>query len=216
MPVTVLLADDQPIFCVGIRGILSLNTCLKIVAEAHSTEQLLLLAREHLPDLMISDANLPLAELLEVLQTLKQEAPQTKVLLISEEANEDHLHKFLEIGIDGYALKEDPPEHLVQAVQIILQGGMWISPKLIRHMLTAVLPPCQSHRQSISLNTLSRREQEILRLLAMGMENCEIADSLCITKRTVQNHVSTVYQKLCVKGRSQAILFAIKEGVVKH
>lgn len=217
MSVTVLLADDQPIFCAGIRGILSLNTCLQIVAEARSSQQLLMMAREHAPNLVISDANLPQAELFQALRTLKDEMPTTRVLLISEESSEELLYKFLDVGIDGYVLKEEPSELLVQAVQTILQGGMWISPRLIRHMLALAMPPCRSNnRQSISFNILSRREQEILRLIAMGMENCEIADTLCITKRTVQNHVSTVYQKLCLKSRSQAILYAIKEGIVKQ
>jgi DNA-binding NarL/FixJ family response regulator len=215
--VTVLLGDDQPIFLAGIRGILSLNPSLEIVGEVHTAERLSALVKEYLPDLVISDASLPGADLSTTIRMLKQETLTVKFLLIAEEATEEPLFKFLEVGIDGYALKDDPPEILVQAVLAVIQGGMWISPMLIRHLITAAIPPCHSScRQSSTLGMLSKREQEILRLLAMGMENCEIADTLCITKRTVQNHVSTVYQKLCVKGRSQAVLYAIKAGLVRY
>lgn len=215
--VSVLLADDHPIFLEGIGTILAMIESVKIVGRAYSANQLLTLAKHYQPDLVISDAGMPLADMAQTIFALKEETPQTRIIVIAEEESEEYVLKLLGAGIDGYTLKEDSPEMLVQAVQTVLQGGMWISPKSIKQIVGTLLPSCPNGRSTQStLQMLSKREQEVLRLLAMGMENCEIADALCITKRTVQNHVSTVYQKICVKSRSQAILYAIKQGLVKY
>jgi two-component system, NarL family, response regulator DegU len=213
----VLLADDHPIFLAGIKGILALDPSIHIVAEAHCAAQLLLLAEKYLPDLVISDAYMPRADTATVIQSLKEQWPGMKILIISESDEEEKVLKLLASGIDGYTLKEDSPELLLQAVREVMKGGMWLSPRLIKQFLGYLFVPCSELVADKTMSKiLSKREQEVLKLVAMGLENCEIADSLCITKRTVQNHVSAVYQKLSIKSRSQAVLYAIRQGVVKH
>ena len=150
-------------------------------------------------------------------QTLKERWPQIKILILSNICGEEEVLRYLASGIDGYALKEDHPELLFQAIREVMKGGVWLSPRLIKQILGYLFTPCFVPMiDKTASQILSRREQEILKYIAMGLENDEIADILCITKRTVQNHVSSIYQKLSIKNRSQAVLYAIRQGLVKH
>ncbi len=213
--IRVLIADDHPIFLSGIRAILAHNAAVQVVAEANSAEQLLAQAEIQLPDLIISDAHMPPADMASAVCMIKARFPDIHILMISAYDNDERLFSLLNAGISGYMLKEDTPDLLLQAVQAIEQGGMWFSPRLMKRVLVPVFTQRHiSTADNAIVGTLSKREQEVLALLSRGLENWEIADQLCITKRTVQNHVSTIYQKLCIKSRSQAVLYAIREGLV--
>jgi DNA-binding NarL/FixJ family response regulator len=213
--INVLIADDHPIFLSGIRGILARNASIRIVAEANSAEQMLAQVEMQSPHLIISDAHMPPADMATTVCTIKGQFSDIHILMISAYDNDERLFGLLNAGISGYMLKEDTPELLLQAIREIEQGGMWFSPRLLRRVLIPVFTQRHiSAADNAIVSTLSKREQEVLALVSKGLENWEIADQLCITKRTVQNHVSTIYQKLCVKSRSQAVLYAIRKGLV--
>ncbi len=215
--INVLLADNHPIFLAGIRGILAHDPSIHVVAETQCTTQLLPLAEKFLPDLIICGAFTPPATSTTTIQTLKEQRPEIKILIISEIDEKEIVLQFLALSIDGYILKEDDPNLLLQAIQEVMKDGIWLSPRLIKQLLGCLFTPyTTSITEMILPPVLSKREMEVLRLVAMGFENNEIANTLCITKRTVQNHVSAIYQKLNIKSRSQAVLYAIRQGMVKY
>lgn len=213
--INVLIADDHPIFLSGIKGVLAQNPSIHIVAEASSAGRMLAQVGMQLPHLIISDAHMPPDDMTTTVCTIKAQFPDIHFLIISAYDSDEQLFRFLNAGINGYILKEDAPELLLQAIQAIEQGGMWFSPRLMKRVLIPVFTQRHMHTSNDAIvDTLSKREREVLALISKGLENWEIADQLCITKRTVQNHVSTIYQKLYIKSRSQAVLYAIRQGLV--
>src|SRR6266436_6212306 len=169
--VNVLLANDHPIFLAGLKGILALDPSIHIIAEAHCAAQLVLLTEKYLPDLLISDACMPHADLATITHRLKEQWPRMKILIISESDEEEKVLKLLASGIDGYTLKEDSSELLLQAVREVMNGGLWLSPRLIKQLLSHLFVPCsQSITDKTISKVLSKREQEVLRLVATGLE----------------------------------------------
>lgn len=215
--INVLLADDHPIFLKGIREILTKDPSIHIVAETHCATQLLSIVEKFRPDLVICDASMPPTDMRAVIQTLKMQWPETRTLIISEIDEEEKILEFLSLGIDGYMLKKDNPDLLFLAVKEVMAGGVWLSPRLIKQLLGCLFTPFAiSITGKMASKLLSRREREVLKLVATGLENDKIADRLCITKRTVQNHVSIIYKKLNITSRSHLFFYALQQGILSH
>lgn len=209
---TVVIVDDHPIVRAGIRQYLSSTDSFKVLAEAGDGLTALKLCQEYRPDLLLLDLNIPELPGIEVLRQLINQHSPTKVLVLSAYDDADYVSLLLECGAAGYVFKGSLGSQLLDAAQSVIRGESWLSPQLAGRLF------CRNRSQSGQLSIkelLTRREIEILTLIATGLENDEIADKLCLSKNTIQNHVSTIYSKINVPTRAKAIIYAINCGLVK-
>ncbi len=192
---------------------LSMAPEIQILAEGSNGLDALRLVAEKRPDVLILDINLPDFNGLEVTRRLRATGDATPVLILTVHNDSQMIFSLLKAGATGYVLKDDALETLASAIQAVAHGETWLSSRITDHVVQRALaeekaPPNPSPG-------LTPREMEVLGWLALGLDNEEIAQKLTLTMRTVQNHVSTIYSKLGVNSRAEAILFAIRRGWVQ-
>jgi len=211
-PINVMIADDHLMVREGIKQILELDGDIKVIAEASNGKECINLLDEKNTDILLLDINMPDMNGLKVLQYLKEKKVDVKVLILTIHNEVEYLMKAADIGVDGYILKDSDSSVLKRAIISILQGETYIQPEL-----RAVLKKRMNERQA-SLNSLdenlTKREIEVLKLLAEGLFNKEIAYTLNISEKTVKNHISNIFKKINVSDRTQAAVYAIKHNLV--
>jgi two-component system, NarL family, response regulator YdfI len=211
--IPVVIVDDHPVVRAGLRTILKKAGHIQILAEGASGADALRLVAEHHPHVLILDVNLPDMDGLEVVRQLRREGTETAILVLTVHKDKQTIFGLLECGATGYVLKDEALETLVQAVQAAAKGEVWLSPSIAAQVVRrAVNPPADAEPPSES--GLTPSEMRVFLLLAEGMDNAAIARTLAITKRTVQNHISAIYAKLGVNSRTEAMLFALRRGLV--
>ncbi len=211
--ITVAIVDDHPIVRAGMRTVLETASDVRVVAEGESGAEALRMVSRHSPDVLILDVNLPDLNGVEVTRRLRDRGATTAILILTVHDDRQTIFGLLESGATGYVLKEEALETLVSAVRAAAQGESWLSPAVARQVVHRALnDPSPSPEPEPS--PLTPRETEVLCLLAQGLDNGAIAERLVVTKRTIQNHVSTIYSKLNVDSRTQAALYAIRRGLV--
>ncbi len=211
--ITTVIIDDHPVVRAGMRMVLDDASDITVLAEGASGDEALRLVSRHNPDVLILDVNLPDLNGVEVTQRLRDRGATTAILILTVHDDRETIFGLLESGATGYVLKEEALETLVSAVRAAAQGESWLSPSVARQVVhRAIGEPSPSPEPEPS--PLTPRETEVLCLLAQGLDNGAIAERLVVTKRTVQNHVSTIYSKLNVNSRTQAALYAIRRGLV--
>jgi DNA-binding NarL/FixJ family response regulator len=222
--ITVVIVDDHPIVRVGLRTILDAAADIAVVADGASAAAALRLVAQHRPDVLVLDVNLPDQNGVEVTRRLTGQDAPTAILILTAYDDERTVFGLLEAGAAGYVLKDEALETLTDAVRAVARGESWLSPAIARQVLhRAVKAPGPSRAHGAeeppptcpSLASLTSREQEVLELLAQGLDNAAIAERLVLTTRTVQNHVSNIYGKLGVTSRTEAALLAIRAGLVE-
>jgi DNA-binding NarL/FixJ family response regulator len=213
--ITVAIVDDHPVVRAGMRAVLEAAPDIKIVAEGSDGAGALRLVAEHKPDVLVLDLNLPDRSGLDVAQELCKQEVDTAILILTAHHDSQMVFGLLERGAIGYVLKDEALEMLVNAVRAAARGESWLSPSVARDVVrraigkTPVVPPHPSFPD------LTPAELQVLRLLAQGLDNTAIAQQLVVTKRTVQNHVSNIYGKLGVNSRTEAMLYALQQGLVQ-
>jgi two-component system, NarL family, nitrate/nitrite response regulator NarL len=208
--IRILLADDHPLVRSGIRNELArFDMKLEIVGEAVSGEEVLTLAETLRPNRLILDINMPGRRAIDVVQIVKQNQPECRVLILSAYADTATILGILKVGADGYVLKDDDPMVLAEAIQSVMSGRSWYSQAVTEKL--AVAAQCQ--QGDILGKTLTKREGEVLRLIAEGSTNSMIAQVLQTSERTVEFHVSNIFRKLGVKSRLAAVMWAKKYGL---
>jgi two-component system response regulator DegU len=214
-----LIVDDHPIVRAGMRTVLEAAEDISVVAEGASGDDALRLVADYHPDVLILDVNLPDQNGLEVLQELCAQDSFPAVLILTAYDDSQTIFGLLECGAIGYVLKDEALETLVSAVRAAAKGESWLSPAVASQVLRRAVSkpnlneiPPELSLQPDDYDDLTRREMEVLQLLAQGLDNTSIAEKLVVTKRTVQNHVSTIYSKLGVSSRPEAMLYAIRRG----
>jgi DNA-binding NarL/FixJ family response regulator len=210
--ITVLIADDQPLARAGFKAVLEATGSIRVVAEAENGEQAVELARRHDPDVVLMDIRMPGGDGIEATRRM----PHQKVLMLTTFGLDDYIVEALRAGASGFLLKDAPVEELVRAVKAVAAGDAQLSAAVTRRLLDQVarrLPPAV-RRDTGSLRELTEREGEVLRLLATGMSNAEIAAALWVSEATVKTHVSNVLQKLGLRDRVQAVIYAYENGLV--
>ena len=234
-PVRILIADDHPAYRGGLRGILSREPDLAVVAEAGDGKEAVELCRNHQPDLVLMDVRMPNMDGLTATREIKRELPLTIVLMLTAFESTKYLAQALRAGAGGYVLKYASAHELVDAIRGVLNGESPIEPKLAGELLLHLhrqvheegervveqssstqsslpAPPEDNPKQAL-LEALSPRELEVLKLMARGQTNHEITQSLFISIHTVKKHAQQVVRKLGVSDRTQAILVAIELGL---
>ncbi|MFP4344525.1 MAG: response regulator [Anaerolineales bacterium] len=211
---TVVVVDDHPVVRAGMRALLESARDLNVLAEGATGAEALELVARHQPDVLVLDVNLPDLSGLEVARRLQTRGDTPAILILSVRDDRRTIFELLASGAAGYVLKDEAPERLVHAVRVVARGESWLSPAVAREVIARAVTPQELPSEGV-LEPLTPRESEVLSLLAQGLDNAAIAERLVVTKRTVQNHVSTIYSKLGVSSRTQAALYALRHGLAQ-
>ena len=212
-PINVMIADDHSMVREGIKQILELDGDIKVNAEAGSGKECIEMLDESRTDVLLLDINMPNMNGLQVLQYLREKKANVKVLILIIHNEVEYLVRAVEIGVDGYVLKDSDSSVLKKAIFTINRGESFIQPELTPILKKRLEDKNLSSKQID--DTLTRREIEVLKLLAEGLFNKEIAYTLSISEKTVKNHVSNIFKKINVSDRTQAAVYAIKNNLVE-
>lgn len=211
-PINIMIADDHSMVREGIKQILELDGYIKVVAEAGNGRECIETLDDSITDVLLLDINMPNINGLKVLQHLREKKSKIKILILTIHNEVEYLIKAVEFGVDGYVLKDSSSSVLKKAIFTVLNGDTYIQPEL-RPILKRRMDEKASNASLIE-NSLTRRELEVLKLLAEGLFNKEIAYTLSISEKTVKNHVSNIFRKINVSDRTQAAVYAIKHNIV--
>jgi DNA-binding NarL/FixJ family response regulator len=211
--IRVLIVDDQPLARAGFKAVLEATGAINVVAEAERGEQAVELARRHDPDVVLMDIRMPGMDGIEATRRM----PRQKVLILTTFGLDEYIIEALRAGASGFLLKDAPVEELVRAVRTVAAGDAQLSPAVTKRLLEQVARrlPAAVKRDTGSLGELTDREREVLRLMAVGMSNAEIASALVVSEPTVKTHVSSVLQKLGLRDRVQAVIYAYENGLIE-
>jgi NarL family two-component system response regulator LiaR len=207
--IKVLIADDHPVVRQGLRTFLELQDDVEIAGEAASGAEAVALAGRLRPDVVLLDLVMPGMEGTEAIHGIRAASPSTRVLVLTTFSDDERVLRSVRAGAAGYLLKDVRPPDLVEAVRTVHRGEAVLHPSVAGKLMREVARPprCQA------VESLSERELEVLRLLATGASNQEIAATLVLSSKTVKTHVSSILAKLQVADRTQAALYAVREGL---
>lgn len=211
MPVKVILADDHSMIREGLKQLLEINGDIQVVGEASDGLECVSLVKKVKADVLLLDINMPGLNGLQVLEKIGKTQSAMKVLILTVHNEMEYLIKAIDIGVDGYLLKDAGSAELKKAIFSIYQGEKYIQPELTP-LLNQKLVEKESDLDK--LHSLTKREVQILKLIAEGLFNKEIGDRLNISERTVKNHVFNLFRKIGAADRTQAAVFAIRNNVV--
>jgi two-component system, NarL family, response regulator LiaR len=209
-PIRILIADDHPVVREGIAAMFSNIPDLELVGAATNGIEAVDMAHMLNPDVILLDLVMPQMDGLQAIHEIKKENPEAKILVVTSFTEDDKVFPAIKAGALGYLLKDAPPEALLQAIRDVYQGESSLHPTIARKLIQEIkrpssLPPTET--------PLTEREIAVLRLIAQGLTDHEIAQTLTITVRTVRFHVSNILSKLHLANRTQAALYALQEGM---
>ena len=211
MAVKVMITDDHSLIREGLKQLLELEGDFQVIAEACDSIECMEKLKEQIPDVLLLDINMPRMNGLEVLQKIKDEKIDVKILVLTVHNEVEYLLKAVDIGINGYLLKDSESSELKKAILSVVDGEDYIQPSLIPVLNAKMI---DRDMDSEKIEKLTKRELEVLKLLAVGMYNKGVADELHISERTVKNHVSSIFKKIDVSDRTQAAVFAIRNNLI--
>ena len=212
MSVKVMLADDHVLIREGIKKLLEFDGSIEVVDEASDGEECLEKILRSKPQVLLLDINMPKVNGIEVLEEIKRKKIDVKVLILTVHNEVEYLLKAVDIGVDGYLLKDSGSSELKKAIDVVMSGENYIQPELIPALNKRLVA---RDIDKDKIDSLTKRELEVLIKVANGMINKEIATSLDISERTVKNHISNIFKKIDVSDRTQAAVFAIKNDIIK-
>ena len=207
-----MLTDDHALMREGIKHLLEFDGSIEVIEEASDGIECLQKLEKIHPDILLLDINMPEMNGIEVLEELKRREDPLKVLILTVHSEVEYLVKAVDIGANGYILKDSGSSELKQAINVIMSGESYIQPSLLPALNSRLI---NRDVDQDKLQTLTKRELEILTQVAGGMFNKEIAVNLNISERTVKNHISNIFRKIDVLDRTQAAVFAIRNNIVK-
>jgi two-component system response regulator NreC len=211
MSVRILIVDDHAVVRAGLRLLLDAEPDLEPVGEAGTARDAIFQARALNPDLILIDVGLPDQNGLEVVPTLVHEHPEVKVLVLSMQDEPQYVRQAFDVGASGYVLKESADADLVTAIQQVAQGQSYVDPRLGARLVAAE----RAETRRAEEDPLSDREREVLRLLALGHTNQEIAKQLFISVRTAETHRAHIMQKLSLQTRAELVRYALEQGMLE-
>jgi len=213
-PITVLVVDDHAVVREGVRAFLVTQPDLAVVGTAASGEEALRLAAEHVPDVVVMDLVMPGMDGVETTRRLRQISPRSQVLVLTSYDQDEFIFPAIRAGAHSYLLKEVGPEELADAIRKAARGEAVLHPRVAARVIQELHGARQD--QPNAFTQLSERELEVLKLIANGLSNAEIAARLIISEKTVKSHVSNILDKLHLEDRTQAAVYAWREGVVRR
>ncbi len=219
MSIRVLIADDQPVVRDGLAMLLGLIDDVEVVATAADGVEAVELARSQRPDIVLMDLRMPRLEGAEATSQILDSLPETRVLVLTTYADDEFLFPALQAGARGYLTKDATAEEIEQAIRALIAGRTHLDPAVQQRLVTAVLdqapppPGGESAPPSEAPDELTPREVEVLKLIAAGLSNREIADTLVLSNATVKTHVNRIFYKTGARDRAQAVRYAYQHGL---
>ncbi|NEQ97748.1 MAG: response regulator transcription factor [Cyanothece sp. SIO2G6] len=204
----VLLADDQAIIRQGLATLLELEPDLEIVGGASNGQEAIALVPSLMPDVVLMDIQMPVMDGVMATRLIHQDYPAVKVLVLTTFDNDEYVFEALRVGAIGYLLKDTPSEELACAIRSVHKGYAQFGPGIFQKMMSNVPTPIPTSPLPPGVNQLTKREREVLTLIAQGRSNREIAQSLYLSEGTVKNHVTSILTRLDVRDRTQAAILA--------
>ncbi|MCA1269255.1 response regulator [Streptomyces rubiginosohelvolus] len=213
MPFTVLLVDDEPLVRAGLRAVLEAQPDIEVVGEAADGAAVIPLVNRLRPDVVAMDVRMPLMDGIEATRLVLRTVPDPpKILVVTTFENDEYVYEALRAGADGFLLKRAKPSEIVHAVRLVAEGESLLFPAAVRQL--AAEYGTDKAREALDRAALTDREAAVLRLMARGMSNAEIAAALIVGTETVKSHVSSVLAKLGARDRTQAVIAAYESGFV--
>jgi len=210
----IFIVEDHRLFREGLKAMLSPNPEYEIAGEAEDGLEAIRLIRKSKPDLVLLDLSMPRMSGFSVLQEIKAEMPEVKILVLSIHESDQYVLQAFEAKADGYAIKDSSREELRMAIRSVLEGKKYISPGIAGSVLEGFIDGRKTLKAKSSLDTVTLREREILKLLAEGYQNKEIADLLCISVKTVEKHRANLMSKLDLHNAAALTAFAFEHGLI--
>ncbi len=211
-PINILIADDHPVVREGLITMIKREPGFKVVGEAANGVEALSKAKELKPDVVLMDLRMPEMDGVEAIRQISSAEPNIKFIILTTYSDDEYIFKGIEVGARAYLLKDAPRAELFKAIRAVYRGESLIQPVVASRVLDRF---AELSRQSQAPEILSEREIEVLRLMAKGDANKEIAAQLHITDSTVKTHISSIFQKLNAKDRTEAAMIAIRRGIIK-
>jgi len=214
--IRVMIADDHPLVRQGIKQILELEDDIVVIGQASNGNEAVKIARECKPDVILMDINMPVANGIQAIKELRQDQNQFKIIVLTIHQDREYLFKTIQLGAEGYVLKDAEPYVLIDAIRNVYQGQTYIQSNMTKELVKEFNRVTLKEKENNEYNNLTAREIEVLELIAEGMINKEIAKQLYISEKTVKNHVSSIFKKLNVSDRTQAAIYAFKNNIKSH
>lgn len=211
----ILLAEDHTILREGLRALLAREPDLTVVAEARTGREAIIGAGEHKPNLIIMDLSMPNTNGTEAIKDVKRRYPEIKIIALTIHKADEYIRATLKAGADGYVLKDDTHEELLVAIRSVLKGKTYLSPSICQSVVSEYLDGSLYSESCSSWDTLTHREREVIKLVAEGYKNKEIAAYLSLSEKTIEKHRSNLMKKLDLHSASQLTAYAIKNGIVQ-
>jgi DNA-binding NarL/FixJ family response regulator len=213
--IRVFLCDDHTLFRQGIRKLLELESDILVVGEADNGQDMIEALKKTGPDIVLMDIGMPKMDGVTAAHKIRKTSPHVKIIILTVYEDEPHIFQAIKAGAMGYLLKDVSIEELIEAIRLIYKGGALIQPMIASKILKEF---ALSDKRKIKggdkfYNELTEKEKEILRLIALGGTNKEIAQKLGIAEKTVKNHISNIFQALHVNNRTKAALYALEKGI---
>lgn len=212
--IKVLIADDHHVVRRGLLFFLNTQKDLEVIGEAANGKDAVKLVLELQPDVVLMDLSMPEMDGVEATKAIRENNASVKIIILTSYADQDHVIPAIRAGASGYQLKDIEPDDLVETIHDVLKGESKLHPKVTSHVITHL--SMGASQKSSKVNELTKREKEVLNELAKGKSNKEIASSLYITEKTVKTHVSNILSKLQLADRTQAALYAVKNGYLEN
>lgn len=212
MAVEIMIADDHSMIREGLKTLLELDGEIQVIEEAVDGKDCLEKLEKVKPEVLLLDINMPNVNGLEVLRSLKESNSEVKSVVLTVHNEIEYLMQAIDLGTDGYVLKDSDSAELKKAIFAVLDGETYIQPSLIPELNSKRI---SKNEDDSKISDLTKRELEVLKLLSVGMYNKEIAEKLEISERTVKNHVSNIFKKLEVTDRTQAAVFTIRNNLIQ-
>ncbi|GAE89711.1 response regulator [Acetivibrio straminisolvens] len=211
--IQVVIADDHAMVREGLKQILELEKDIVVVAQASNGEEAVKLTKEYQPDVILMDINMPGMNGLQAIEKMKAENLAAKIIVLTIHEDKEYLFKTLQMGAEGYVLKDADSTVLVEAIRSVNKGESYIQSNMTKELVNEFNRVTVNEKGKKPENNLTPREREVLELIAEGLINKEIAKRLFISEKTVKNHVSNIFKKLNVSDRTQAAIYAFKHNI---
>ncbi|MNK74492.1 Oxygen regulatory protein NreC [compost metagenome] len=212
--IRILLSDDHAILRSGLKMLLSAEPDMEVVGEATDGEEAIALAEQLHPDLVLMDVSMPRVNGIEATAEIKRRMPQVKVLVLTMHENEEYLFRTLKAGGSGYVLKKAADTELLDAIHQVMEGGAFLRPSVTKALVQDYLERVETGEETDSYGLLTERERQILKLIAEGFTNQEMAKMLVISVRTVETHRAHLMDKLGMHTRSELVKYALRKGLL--
>ncbi len=213
--INVIIVDDHPLVREGLRKILELEDDIVVVDEAGDGQGAINLARRLKPNVILMDINMPGTNGIEATRVIKREYPYIGIIALTINEDEEYVMELVRAGVSGYVLKDIVPARLVEIIRTVAQGNTVIDPSITNKIFGEITHYSRRRRHREDWETCTEREMDVLKLMSQGQSNKEIAKNLSISEKTVKNHITSIFRKLQVEDRTQAVLFAIKHRMVE-